>query len=262
MMNTALVPIREDENVRAFFSLLEQHNLQPEKQDAEQLTAYIEKMETEFSQVHKELEEVKKQLETLQNRGVKATALRVVHTVEEKTAQAKAQLAEVKDTFIQGAGLAVRAAKDKGVVGLKTAVEKMGLRSGLERLKSGLHQCAEHVQGGINRLAALGDELHEVGGHVRNAGRALTGKEAAEITGRNPDRGVIHGIQAGLGKIGRLFTLMEQRTEKAMASIGRLEEKAEKASDRPSIRDELRSLKQARASNSQERKVKAIEPTK
>lgn len=260
--NTALVPIRADENVQALFSLLGKHNLQEEKKDTEQLLAYIEKMEAEFSQVHAELQDVKKQLESLQNRGVKATALRVVNTVEEKAAQAKAQLMEVRETFVQGAKLAVRAAKDKGVTGLKMAVSKMHLRSGLSRLKSGLNQCAQHTKGGIDRLAALADELHEMGGHLKNAGRALTGKEPAEISARNADRGVIHGLQAGLEKIGGLFSSMEQRTGAALEKIGRLEEKAAKASDRPSIREELRSMKQARASAPQGRKEKTVEPTK
>ena len=74
----AAVALREQPEIRELFEVLEGNGLKKERQEVETLINYLEGMESQFGEVIKELKEVRGQLEQIQDRGIKATAARLL----------------------------------------------------------------------------------------------------------------------------------------------------------------------------------------
>lgn len=78
----AAVALREQPEIRELFEVLEGNGLKKERQEVESLVNYLEGMESQFGEVIKELKEVRGQLEQIQDRGIKATAARLLDSAE------------------------------------------------------------------------------------------------------------------------------------------------------------------------------------
>lgn len=61
-------------------------------------------------------------------------------------------------------------------------------------MKGNVQDAIASTQGSIDRINAIGSELHALNEHAKNLGRALTGKERKELTQRNEDKGVLAAI--------------------------------------------------------------------
>ena len=94
-----------------------------------------------------------------------------------------------------------------------------------------MEQCA-------GKLDVIRDELHQAGGHMKNAGRALAGKEALEAQKLEADKGALARLRGLFTSCGKTFAQMER-------SAGRLAEKA--GGEKSSVKTELRGLKPAQA---------------
>lgn len=78
----AAVNLREQPEIRELFETLEENGLAKEQQEVESLVTYLENMESQFGKVLGELKEVRGQLTQIQEKGIRATAVRVVGNVE------------------------------------------------------------------------------------------------------------------------------------------------------------------------------------
>ena len=74
----------------------------------ESLVDYLEGMESQFGEVIKELKEVRGQLEQIQDRGIKATAARLLDSAEGKVQEIGGQIALVKTNLVRSAKNAVQ----------------------------------------------------------------------------------------------------------------------------------------------------------
>ena len=63
------------------------------------------------------------------------------------------------------------------------------------------------------RLDALHAELHAAGGHLQNAGRALSGKSEKEHAAPEADKGALAKLRGFLESCGRTFARMERGAE-------------------------------------------------
>lgn len=103
----------------------------------------------------------------------------------------------------------------------------------------------------------MGSELHALNEHGKNLGRALIGKEAAELTQRNEDKGVLAAIAKPLKKSKAMLEGMEKGVTRALQSIDRLEKATARGKEeKPSVREGLKAAKQ------QESKEKPPTPSK
>ena len=75
------------------------------------------------------------------------------------------------------------------------------------------------------RLDALHAELHAAGGHLQNAGRALSGKSEKEHAAPDADKGALAKLRGFLESCGRTFARMERGADRAAASIRSAEQK-------------------------------------
>lgn len=242
----AAVALREQPEIRELFEVLEGNGLKKERQEVETLVNYLEGMESQFGQVIEELKEVRGQLEKIQDKGIKATAARLLDSAEGKVQEIGGQIALVKTNLVRSAKNAVHDFKEKGVGALRKAVSAMKIPSVLSLLREGLHGGMESMERNAAKIGIVGGELSRAAQHTKNAGRALIGtriKEPAEPVG---DKGILAKVQKAFLSFGRSFSAMEKAAEDAQK---RMEQFCRGGEKKTSVKAELKQIKSGRKEN-------------
>ena len=132
------------------------------------------------------------------------------------------------------------AVKQHGISALNKAADFLGVKKALAEMKGSVQDAIASTQSSIDRINAIGSELHALNEHAKNLGRALTGKERKELTQRNEDKGVLAAIAKPLKRHKTALEGMEKNIDRAMARVERLEQAAAKGKEKPSIREEIK----------------------
>lgn len=164
------------------YEVLEQNGLHKQKEEVQSLVGYIENMEYNLSVMMSEIQEMHTQVNRLNDRGVRAQCTKIVSNVEDKVQQAKTMVSIAKVKTIQSAGNAVKAFQEKGKSALVQMVQAMRIPSVLSSMRNGLSHAAQSVRQSAEKLDGLREQIHEAGGYVKNAGRALSGESARRIS--------------------------------------------------------------------------------
>lgn len=134
------------------------------------------------------------------------------------------------------------AVKQHGISALNKAADFLGVKKALAEMKGNVQDAIASTQSSIDRINAVGSELHALNEHAKNLGRALTGKERKELTQRNEDKGVLAAVAKPLKRHKATLEGMEKNIDRAMARVERLEQAAAKGreKEKPSIREEIK----------------------
>ena len=257
MNETLQVPIGEQEHLKEFFKLLSQNGQQQEASEFSSLVTQLNQMEKQYTAVLSELKAVREQLEGIQDKGIKATVTKSVSLAQQKVEQAKDQLGHIRTSLSDMVKQTLAAVKQHGISALNKAADFMGIKAALNDMRDNLNASISDTQKSIDRINAVGSELHALNEHGKNLGRALIGKEAAELTQRNEDKGVLAAIAKPLKKSKAMLEGMEKGVTRALQSIDRLEKAAARGKEeKPSVREGLKAAKQ------QESKEKPTTPSK
>lgn len=226
--------LMEQPELVELIAVLQSNGMEKEKQEVETLARYLENMEDQFSEVLMELKEVRGQLNAIQDKGIRAAALRVADKVETKVTEVKAQVLYAKNNLVKSAAHAVNTFKEHGISAFKKALAAMHMPEALAHIRDGLHSCAEAAHQGALKVTEISRELHEAGEHAKNAGRALAGKASREPAAHQPDKGVLGRFQKLLIGAGRLCARMEKTSETA---IEKMKQK------KPSVKEDLKIIR-------------------
>ena len=257
MNETLQVPIGEQEHLKEFFKLLSENGQQQEASEFSSLVTQLNQMEKQYTAVLSELKAVREQLESIQDNGIKATVTKSVSSAQQKVEQAKDQLGHIRTSLSDMVKQTLAAVKQHGISALNKAADFMGIKAALNDMRDNLNASISDTQKSIDRINAVGSELHALNEHGKNLGRALIGKEAAELTQRNEDKGVLAAIAKPLKKSKAMLEGMEKGVTRALQSIDRLEKAAARGKEeKPSVREGLKAAKQ------QESKEKPPTPSK
>ena len=257
MNETLQVPIGEQEHLKEFFKLSSQNGQQQEASEFSSLVTQLNQMEKQYTAVLSELKAVREQLESIQDNGIKATVTKSVSSAQQKVEQAKDQLGHIRTSLSDMVKQTLAAVKQHGISALNKAADFMGIKAALNDMRDNLNASISDTQKSIDRINAVGSELHALNEHGKNLGRALIGKEAAELTQRNEDKGVLAAIAKPLKKSKAMLEGMEKGVTRALQSIDRLEKAAARGKEeKPSVREGLKAAKQ------QESKEKPPTPSK
>ena len=245
MNETLQVPIGEQEHLKEFFKLLSQNGQQQEASEFSSLVTQLNQMEKQYTAVLSELKAVREQLESIQDNGIKATVTKSVSSAQQKVEQAKDQLGHIRTSLSDMVKQTLAAVKQHGISALNKAADFMGIKAALNDMRDNLNASISDTQKSIDRINAVGSELHALNEHGKNLGRALIGKEAAELTQRNEDKGVLAAIAKPLKKSKAMLEGMEKGVTRALQSIDRLEKAAARGKEeKPSVREGLKAAKQ------------------
>lgn len=233
--------LMEQPEIVELFRVLEGNGLTEEQKEVESLVKYLDGMEVQFGQVLEELRDVKEQLSHIQDGGVKASVLRISEQAQEKVQEVGGQLNTVRKNLIQSAGNALQTYKEKGKDALRKAVSSMKIPSALARIQEGLRGAVESMNWQVDKMEVLSGELHAAGGHIKNVGRIFRGKEQKKVEPQTADKGITAKIRKSFLTISGRLSSMEQTTENLCR---RLEQFVQKEEKKPSVKVELKKLKE------------------
>ena len=210
--------LQENEAVRQFLQLLMENR--PDKgQDYSMMLWQMDSMANQLNSALNELHDVREQLAKMQENPVKRFVLHVADAVEGRLHAMQICLAEMKERIVEGAKEAVEGFKRTGVKALDQAVSALGVKKALESIQKGIGESITDVKKSIEKVENLGHELRSAGGHMKNAGRALMGKEQQEVDGGSEGR-----FQAAvLSPLRMEKTILNQLNNMALAAIGGME---------------------------------------
>ena len=223
--------LRDHPQIIDLISVLEQNGLQKQKEEVQALVGYIDGMEEKLSQMMDEMKAMRLEVEKLHGKGIRARCAQLVGTAEGKIRQGKTMLSTARTNFVSAAGRMLGTFQEKGRAALRHAVQALRIPAVLSRMERGFSHASQAMEQCAGKLDMIREELHQAGGHMKNAGRALAGKEALEA-----DKGVLARLRGLFTSCGKTFAQMER-------SAGRLAEKA--GGEKSSVKTELRGLKPA-----------------
>ena len=258
--NALKIPLREQENLKELFRLLEQNGMVAEKKQVLQMADYIDDMETKMDRVLKDLKEMREQISGIGNQGIRAKAEQIVAKVSERVEEAGKQMGILKKTFLEKAGQAVRAGKKKGREALAGMVSTLHLPGMMARVQHLLQRAIVSADRGIGKLGDMAEEMYEAKRHLENARRALTGKKAAKTPGRDPERGLVFETQRLMFQSMAILQNMEQKTGNFLERMERQAVREDKP--RTSVRETIRELKSDQPSSTETPQKQKTEPVR
>ena len=234
------------------------------KQEAAELSALFSQfaaMETQYGKVLSELAAVREQLATLHDGGNRAAAMQETKQTQAHITQAKETLSTLKGNMTDKIRKTLAAVKQHGISALNKAADFLGVKKALAEMKGNIQDAIASTQSSIDRINAIGSELHALNEHAKNLGRALTGKERRELTQRNEDKGVLAAVAKPLKRHKAALEGMEKNIDRAMARVERLEQAAAKGKEKekPSIREEIKAAAEKTAQPKKKAPQKAQE---
>ena len=232
----------QQEALTELLDLLTQNGKKQEAAELSALFAQFSAMETQYDKVLSELAAVREQLATLHDGGNRAAAMQETKQTQAHITQAKETLSTLKGNMTDKIRKTLAAVKQHGISALNKAADFLGVKKALAEMKGNVQDAIASTQSSIDRINAVGSELHALNEHAKNLGRALTGKERKELTQRNEDKGVLAAVAKPLKRHKATLEGMEKNIDRAMARVERLEQAAAKGreKEKPSIREEIK----------------------
>ena len=233
------VKLSEFPEIEDLLKILEENGLFKEMNEVSTLVHYVEHMEDKLSEMSTELRDMHDEVTKIRDSSIKAKCTALMATAEERFNQVKQVVTTCKNNLLISVRSAITAFKEKGKDALVSAVTAMRIPSALDAMKNTFSKAAESMRGNAEKLDAFRDELHEVGFHLKNAGRALFGKPAKESEQLKHDKGILAKVRAFMQKTADKYEGMGKSAEKLST---KMKERYEK---QKSVKSELKALKDA-----------------
>jgi len=242
--NKTTPPIISDENVKELLKIM-QHNNVPTMSDFMTILNQVGAMEKQLEAAVNELAAMRRDLAEAQkqNHPVKNSLLKTVENMQGQVSDFRDKLTTLKENIINGCKTAVNAVKEKGLSALRNIAEFFNIRPGLESLRDGLKEGIKHDNAAIDKINAISNEYHEAGRHLKNIGRAMTGKDSIQEAAPPGKLAAAVTAPYRAGRSSRDATL--RCVNKAIAAIGRLENTERKQSIMEKIQNIDKQIKEA-----------------
>ncbi len=221
-------PLQSNEVIQQFMKLLEENGRQGQAADLSQLMWYMDGMARQYEVVLQELKEVRQQLNQVQEPSAKYVVQGAVAKLELKAHQLKETLDGLWEKIAGCARSAVEGFKENGVAALDKAVSALGVKNTLEAMQEHISGMIDGTKRNIEKVENLGHELRSAGGHLKNAGRAVTGKETQQVDGGQEGR-FQSVILAPMRTVRKMLSSMNNATLAAIGGVEHLEQTAEAA---------------------------------
>ena len=224
-------PAQSNDAIQQFIKLLEENGRQG--QDLSQLLWYMDGMSRQFEAVSQELREVKAQLAQERQPAVKKVIESAAASLKNKLEQARDMLAGLREWIADCAKNAAESFKEAGVSVLDKAISAVHkqMKNVLESEQECLSEMIADTKQNIEKVENIGHELRSVGGHLKNAGRAVAGRETQAVDGGQEGR-FQSAVLAPMRATQKLLSIMNNATLAAIGGVEHLEQKAETARER------------------------------
>ena len=254
MANTSVksIPITENEYVKQLMAVLQKNNA-PSKKDFIAVIGHVTAMENQLEQMIAELQAMRRDLAEAQrqNHPVRHALQKAVIVMQAQISELRKNLTALKENIIDGCKNALAAFKEKGISALDNIARFFKVKPVLEAIHTGADKAAKSADKTIANIEAASAKYHEAGRRVKNAGRALSGKEA--IQEAKPSGKVTKAFTAPARAVRSCFKGIRNNAVAAVGKLRRLEERA--AEKKQSINDTLKECNELVKQAEKERKT-------
>ena len=216
--------LKDYESIKEFIELLEYQGMNNEKKQLEFIIDYVDTTEKQLDAVLNELHNVRMELGTIQQKTLKATALRAVDNVTDKVNLAKDNIIKTKEFIKTTIEHGIKEFKSKGKDALVSTMKALNVKGLLQKCQQCFDKIQQSADKSIDTLTRLGNEIHQVNNHFKNIRRIIVGKNPVEVKRRNHDKGVISLTQSGLFKVMEKMTYLSAKTKENINKIDKQEQ--------------------------------------
>ena len=239
MESMAQIKLAEQPNIMALLQTLEDNRLNKEKQEVEALVNCLDSMEEQYGKILGEMQEIREELGKMGESQTKIQLSDITGQAQKKIQEFGEQLKKMKENLVKSAKSVVEQCKGKGAAILKKVVSGMKIPQAISKLENALSKAQSSVEQQAIKAGAIRQELQSIGGHTRNVGKMLIGKETKEIPADT----------ASVGKVEKLLLRVVKRLEKMEQSAEKTRGKLEQfvtGKQKSSVKLELNQLKKQR----------------
>lgn len=239
--NRTAAPLAGNKNVADLLSILREQSL-PSLVDFRELLDRVDALERQLEAAVRELVAMRHDLAEMEHRRHPAvnTMRKAVIVVQEQVLELREKLSALKQAIANGCKDAVKAFREKGAAALDNIARFSRVRPMLEAIQTQASHAAEAADRAVGRIEAASQKYHEVGRHLKNAGRALTGKDV--IQKAKPPGKAAQAVSAPFRATRTCFGAMAKGAASATDRLGRLEQAAEQ--QKPSVRETIQQYNQ------------------
>lgn len=225
-------PLAGNRNVAELLSILREQS-SPSLVDFQKLLEQVGTMEQQLEAAVRELAAMRRDLAEMERRRhPAANAMRkAVIIVQAQVLELREKLSALKQAIADGCKNAVTAFREKGAAALDTVTRFFRVRPMLEAVQVQADHAAQAAGRAVERIEAASQKYHEAGRHLKNAGRALTGKEAIQKV--KPPGKAAKTATAPFRAARTCFRSLEKSAASAANRLGRLEQQ------KPSIQNTI-----------------------
>lgn len=242
----ATPPLEQNPYVKELLDVLKKHN-SPGAEDLQAMLASAAKIEQQLNAALVEMAAMRRELAVIRedNHPMRSAMQNAINAAQEQIRILREQLETLKQNIIEGCKNALAAFKERGAAALNGIAKFFKVKPALEAIAKSCDQAAKDNAQSINKIERISREYHKAGQHLKNIGRAMTGKEL--ITSMKPVGNVAKTAEAPIKAVRACNLAMRNAARSAVKSLSRLE----KAADRPKpIKEQLdAATKQAAAHN-------------
>lgn len=232
-------------------------NMSQSQQSVSLLMNYMNDVEENFFTVLQELDAVKEQLaniqNTPQNKETRHTLSELAGKMEEGVESMQEQIREWRVALNEKATQLVQNFKERGVEALNNVCGFLGIKDILIQSKETMLLRAEQMQGSMDKIDKVSQELREASTHAKNVGRAIAGKEAKEVP-EAKESGFFHQMKRPYQSLKNFCEKQAEKLEKGIAKMECMEQAADQSiqkrmeQKKPSIMGKLQDLKEKQES--------------
>jgi len=239
--------VTENEHVVELLSILKTSN-SPGHNDMLAILGQITAMEKQLDAAVRELAAMRRDLAEAERRNhpIKNTLRKAVIVMQAQVLELWDKLGELKQAVINGCKNAVAAFKEKGIAALDNIARFFKVRPILEAIHTGADKAAQSADKAISNIEAVSTRYHEAGRNLKNAGRALSGKEAVQEA--EPNGKISKTFTAPFRAVRACHTGIGNHAAAAARNMKRLEERA-----KPSIQKTMEDLNKKIAEKERDR---------
>lgn len=240
--NRTAAPLAGNRDVAELLSILRGH-ASPSLHDFQELLNQVDTLERQLEAAVRELAAMRRDLAELERRRhPAANAMRkAVIVVQAQVLELREKLSALKQAIIEGSKNAVAAFREKGVAALDTVTRFFRVRPMLEAVQTQAAHAAEAADRAMERIETTSMKYHEAGRHLKNAGRALSGKGAVQEP--KPPGMVSKAFASPFRAAHACFRGMERSAASAADRLGRLEQTTAEQK-KPSIQKTIQGYQQ------------------
>lgn len=222
--NRVSVPLARNKEVADLLALLQKHK-SPSLTDFRMLLNKVNEVEQQLEAAVRELAAMRAVLaESEQRRHPAANAMRkALISMQAHILELREKLAALRQAVVEGSKNALTAFREKGASALDNIARFFKVRPILDAIHTQAGHAVAAADRSVVRIEAASMKYHEAGRHLKNAGRALTGKEAVQAA-KSPGM-VSKTFTAPFRAVCSCFRSIEKNSAALSGRLKQLEEK-------------------------------------